>query len=167
VRGAVAALLVLASCSRQGPPSTATPAPETAMTATAPATSGPRILMPDGTVYRVEVVADDEQRAQGLMFRDRLLPYSGMLFVFPEDGVYAFWMKNTLIPLDMIWIDASQTVVHVKHDVPPCRVANCPSYSPGVEARYVLELAAGEAKTRGLKPGDRLAFLELDDVAAR
>ncbi|HET8797251.1 MAG TPA: DUF192 domain-containing protein, partial [Thermoanaerobaculia bacterium] len=115
----------------------------------------------------VEVVADEQQRAQGLMFRDHLRPFSGMLFVFPQDGVYSFWMKNTLIPLDMIWIDANRTVVHIKRDVPPCRVENCPGYSPGIEARYVLELAAGEAKKRNLKPGDVLTFFELDGIVAR
>jgi uncharacterized protein len=154
-------ILLLCACSKQVPPV----APETAVTDSAPAAQGPRIAMPDGSVYRVEVVADPEQRAQGLMYRDHLRPNSGMLFVFPEDGVYSFWMKNTLIPLDMIWIDANRTIVHVKHGVPPCRIENCPGYSPEVSARFVLELAAGEAKKRGLAVGTRLQLIEVDPAA--
>lgn len=165
MRSAVAATLLMFACSKPVPPSTTTLAPQTTMQQET-TTNAPRITMPDGTVYAIEVVADDEQRAQGLMFRDHLRPNSGMLFIFPEDGEYAFWMKNTLIPLDMLWLDVNRTIVHVKHDVPPCKVDDCPSYPPGIRARYVLELAAGEAKKHGLKVGDRLIFAGTDDIVA-
>lgn len=170
MRSAVAATLLLIACSKPVPPSTTTMSPQSTMPQEGTAvtsTNSPRITMPDGTVYAIEVVADNEQRAQGLMFRDHLLPNTGMLFVFPDDGEYAFWMKNTLIPLDMLWLDVNRTVVHVKHDVPPCKVDDCPSYPPGVEARYVLELAAGEAKKHGLKVGDRLVLAGTDDIVPR
>ncbi len=168
MRSAVVATLLLFACSKPVPPSTSTTVPGTTMPQEAAGvTDGPRITMPDGTVYAIEVVADAEQRAQGLMFRDHLRPNAGMLFVFDEDDVYSFWMKNTLIPLDMIWLGVDQTIVHVKHDVPPCKVEDCPSYSPGVPARYVLELAAGEAKKRDLKVGDRLIFTGTEDFIRR
>ena len=104
------------------------------------------------------MAANDELRIQGLMFRDRLRPATGMLFFFAVDGEYPFWMKNTLIPLDMIWIDSRRRVAHIEHDVQPCKVENCPNYPPHAIARYVLEVAAGVAKEHGLRDGDLLRF---------
>ncbi|MDQ2766457.1 MAG: DUF192 domain-containing protein, partial [Gemmatimonadota bacterium] len=82
--------------------------------------SGPRAILPDNFPVRIELAADDDTREKGLMFRDRLPDGTGMLFVFPQPGDFPFWMKNTLIPLDMIWIDADHRIVHIAHDVPPC-----------------------------------------------
>lgn len=127
----------------------------------------PRVILPDGIPVHVEIVADEEMRAQGLMYRDRLLPATGMIFLFPTDGEYSFWMKNTRIPLDMIWIDSGRRIVHVKHDVPPCEEDPCPSYEPGVKARYVLELAAGEALRHHLETGQTVKFDEIDGIEAR
>lgn len=76
-----------------------------------------------------------------------------MLFIFEENGVYPFWMKNVSFPIDILWLDDQKTVVHVGEDVPPCREAPCPVYSPGVPARYVLEVPAGDAKRYGLRSG--------------
>jgi uncharacterized membrane protein (UPF0127 family) len=162
MRALLAVLLVaVAGCTNPPappPPPMETPAPV--------ATVSPRIVFPDGFVVNVEVVADNESRAQGLMFRDRLDPERGMLFVFPRDAVLSFWMKNTLIPLDMIWIDANRRVVGIIPDVPPCKVEDCPSYGPGVMARYVLEIGGGEAAKHNLKVGDALQFIDTD-VEAR
>jgi uncharacterized membrane protein (UPF0127 family) len=128
---------------------------------------GPRVIFPDGYAVHVEIAANDELRAQGLMFRDQLRPASGMLFFFPEDGEYPFWMKNTHIPLDMIWIDSGKRIAHIAHDVPPCKIENCPNYPPHAVARYVLEVAAGVAKAHGLKDGDALRFEGTENVVAR
>lgn len=155
-----ALLLILAACTRQ-PATPPPPAPAQA------AQNGPRIVLPDGFVVSVEVANTDELRAQGLMYRDHLNPGAGMIFFFANDGVYPFWMKNTLIPLDMIWIDASRRIAHVKTNVPPCKVDPCASYDPEVPARYVLELAAGEAAKHGVKAGDALRFEGMDDVEVR
>lgn len=133
----------------------------------APVTSGPRVIFPDGFVVRVEIANDDELRAQGLMYRDQLLPGTGMLFFFPQDGHYPFWMKNTRIPLDIIWIDSSQRVAHAKFDVPPCTTQDCPSYPPNVTARYVLEVAGGVARAHNLKAGDQLRFEGTGNIVAR
>ncbi|HEX8620295.1 MAG TPA: DUF192 domain-containing protein [Thermoanaerobaculia bacterium] len=132
-----------------------------------PAPSGPRVIFPDGFVVSVEIAADDELRAQGLMYRDQLRPGTGMLFLFNEDDEHAFWMKNTLIPLDMVWIDASQRVAAVKYNVPPCKIANCPSYPPGVPSRYVLEVAGGVAQQHGIKAGDQLRFEQTNNIVIR
>jgi len=162
MRMAAVLMLLAITCGKSQPPAETRPV----QTATQPV-SGPRVVFPDGYVVGVEVVADEQSRAEGLMFRDQLRPDHGMLFVFPEDGDYAFWMKNTKIPLDMIWIDSGKRIAHVKHDVPPCYVDDCPNYPPGVPARYVLEVAAGVAKQHGLKPGDVLRFEQTDAVVVR
>lgn len=155
----LALILLMVACTK-APATQPPPAP-------AETQSGPRIVFPDGYAVHVEIAADDETRTTGLMYRDQLRPASGMIFLFPRDDEYAFWMKNTLIPLDMVWIDVNKKIVHVKHDVPPCKVENCPSYPPNVPSRYVLELAAGVAAQHALKAGDVLRFEGLDHVIVR
>lgn len=127
----------------------------------------PRVVFPDGYAVHVELAVDEATRAQGLMYRDRLREQWGMLFFFPQSSVQSFWMKDTLIPLDIIWLDEERRIVHVKHDVPPCRADPCPSYDPGVPAKYVLEVAAGVARQHNLAAGSVLRFEGLDAVAAR
>jgi uncharacterized membrane protein (UPF0127 family) len=129
--------------------------------------SGPRVIFPDGYVVGVEIAADETTRAQGLMFRDRLREATGMLFFQPQMGEYPFWMKNTLIPLDMIWIDDQMRIVHIKTDVPPCKADPCPSYPPGVPAKYVLEVAAGVSKQHQLAVGNVLRFENVENVVVR
>ncbi len=92
------------------------------------------------------------------MFREHLEPDEGMLFVFEEEGVHPFWMKNTLIPLDIIWIDNDRSVVFVSKNTPPCEQEPCPTINPGKKAKYVLEVCGGTADRIGLKVGDRLVF---------
>jgi len=149
-------LVVLSTCDSAP---TAPPAPNPA--------DSPAVILPNGTRVIVEVAANDESRAAGLMFRDRLDRDRGMLFLFPVTGHYPFWMKNTLIPLDMIWIDEGKRIVHIKNDVPPCRADPCPSYAPGVAARSVLEVAAGEAARNRLQVGNVLKFENIDRFTVR
>ncbi|HYC61297.1 MAG TPA: DUF192 domain-containing protein [Thermoanaerobaculia bacterium] len=166
----LAILLLLIGCTKAMPPSTKTAENTEATTATqapAPVASGPRVIFPDGFVVNVEIAADPETRAQGLMYRDHLGRGAGMLFFFPESGEYPFWMKNTRIPLDMIWIDANHRVAHVKHEVPPCRIADCPSYAPNAIAQYILEVDGGVARQHGLKAGDAVRFEGTENVVAR
>ena len=158
----LAVVLLPFACAQQPPDPPAQAAPPMAAQQT-----GPRVILPDGFVVNVEVANTDELRAQGLMFRDQLRPGAGMIFFFERDGVYPFWMKNTLIPLDMIWIGADRRIAHLKSNVQPCRVEDCPSYNPEVEARYVLELAAGEAAKHGLAAGSQLRFEGMDSVTVR
>lgn len=108
--------------------------------------------------YRVEVVEEESERARGLQFRDSLEREAGMLFVFPSVGVYPFWMKDTLIPLDIVWLDEEKRVVDMALSVPPCRSQPCPVYRPRGEARYVLEVNAGEMSLLKIQPGDSLEF---------
>src|SRR5918992_2870968 len=113
----------------------------------------------------VEVPDDSEESMRGLMFRIHLPWNAGMLFPYSNEEPRTFWMKNTLIPLDMIFVDSSSKIVEIKENVPPCEQEECPTY-PSVEpAQYVLEVNAGFVQEKGVKVGDRLvaAFSEFDD----
>ena len=161
------ALLFLFACAQSPAP----PAASDATTAppASPAVAGPRVIFPDGFVVRVELATDDVLRAQGLMFRDQLRAGTGMLFMFKRDEVQSFWMKNTRIALDMIWIDAAQKIVGIRENVPPCTADPCPSFAPdpAVPSRYVLEVAGGVARAHGLKVGDQLRFEQTEGVEIR
>lgn len=112
-----------------------------------------------GERYTVEVADDDAERARGLMFRDVLEPGSGMLFIHDELAPQAYWMKNTRIPLDILYFDAQRRLVTQQRGVPPCSAGNdCPSYPSDAPARYVLELNAGEAERLKLQDGAELVF---------
>jgi uncharacterized membrane protein (UPF0127 family) len=125
------------------------------------------VVFPDGYAVTVEVAADDDTRQQGLMYRDHLAEDRGMIFFFTDAGEFPFWMKNTLIPLDMIWIDEQRKIAHIAHDVPPCKADPCPSYPPHARAKYVLEVASGVAAKHHLADGDVLMFEGLDRVVVK
>lgn len=106
--------------------------------------------------FQVEVAQTFEERQQGLMFRRELPQDQGMLFVQPP-GPAAFWMKNTYIPLDLLYFDADGRLLQIRANTPPCTTPNCPIYpSAATTVRYVLEINAGEAVRRGIQVGDRL-----------
>lgn len=95
------------------------------------------------------------------MFRPYLGEREGMLFTFEETAPRGFWMYNTLIPLDIIWLDSRKRIAEISELTPPCGSVDsrdCPSYGGSVNAGYVLELAAGRVAAHGLKVGDRLEF---------
>jgi uncharacterized membrane protein (UPF0127 family) len=109
----------------------------------------------------VEIAADDASRAHGLMDRTSMPADHGMLFVFPDDMVRTFWMKDTLIPLDMLFLDAHRKIVTVLRDVPPCKADPCPVYPSTQPARYVLELNGGAAAKLGVRVGDIATFINV------
>jgi uncharacterized membrane protein (UPF0127 family) len=112
-----------------------------------------------GTRYEVEVADDDAERARGLMFRDELPAGRGMLFLHEREQPQAYWMKNTRIPLDILYFDSSRRLVSQQRDVPPCTAGDrCPPYPSDAPARYVLELNAGEAARLKLEDGSELTF---------
>lgn len=136
-------------------------------TVTATPASPPACVIPDGTRIRLDLAIRDEERFLGLMFRDSLPADSGMLFIFPEEGRHPFWMKNTFIPLDLIWLDAAGAVVEVRANVEPCRSDPCPSYVPLKSGRAVLEVNAGFAKAHGLSPGVVLRWEGVPDYPVK
>lgn len=151
-RAALLAALLFAACTggRGAPPD-----------APAPAASGPRVVLPSGAVFSLEVARTPEQVAQGLMFRESLAPSAGMVFLFDAPELRSFWMKNCHFALDMVFTRKDGTVVDVLEGVPPCPADPCPSYPSRAPADTVVELTAGEAKRHGIVRGARLSYLSV------
>jgi hypothetical protein len=107
---------------------------------------------------KVELARTPEERSRGLQFRTDLAEDKGLLFTFPEDDFYSFWVKDTLLALDIIWLDEFQRVVDMAQNVPPCLEDPCPQYTPTAKARYVVETKAGFVDKIYLKKGDFAEF---------
>jgi uncharacterized membrane protein (UPF0127 family) len=104
--------------------------------------------------FSVELATNDEERSRGLMFRKELPEGQGMLFDFMNEAPVAFWMKNTYVSLDMIFIRADGRILSIAENTQPLSERQVPSGGP---VRGVLEVVAGTAKKLGIKPGDRVA----------
>ncbi len=156
--GLLAAAAALASACGAAPGgSSKAPAP----TPTAVAEAGPRAEMPSGAVYRLELARTPEEHALGLMFRESLPDRAGMLFLFDTAEPHHFWMKNTMIPLDMIWMDESGKVLFISANTPPCKADPCLTYGPDGPARQVLEIAGGMAAKEKVRVGEQLKLLDV------
>ena len=118
----------------------------------------PQATLGDGFVINLELAITPEEVANGLMFRPSLAADRGMLFIFEVERLPSFWMKNTIIPLDLIFLDSAGMVVDVETDVQPCASDPCPTYSSTEPSRAVLELAAGSVEAHGLEPGSVIDF---------
>lgn len=118
-----------------------------------------QVFFPNGKIITAELAVSDAERARGLMNREIINPDQGMLFVFDNEGVHSMWMKNMLIPLDFLWLDREQRIVHIEENVPPCERDPCPSYASKIPAMYVLELKAGSIKQNGLNLYDKIDFV--------
>ena len=103
-------------------------------------------------LIRAEVVSDPGTRAQGLMHRKSLAPNAGMLFIFDEAAVHCMWMKNTLIPLSVAFIDERGAIVNIADMEPHSEASHCAARP----VRYALEMNRGWFAARGIKPGTRL-----------
>jgi len=103
--------------------------------------------------FMVEIAADEASRAKGLMFRTAVPAGTGMLFDFSPAQTVAFWMKSTLIPLDMIFIGSDGRILNIAERTIPQSLTPVPSDGP---ARGVLEIAGGAASRLGIRPGDRV-----------
>lgn len=113
--------------------------------------------------FTVEVVDTPETRAQGLMFRESMGRWAGMLFVYEEPGRAVFWMRNTLIPLDMIFVDPAGIVTRVHSDAVPLDET---PIDGGGGVLYVLEINAGMAERLGIAPGSELRHPRIDPALA-
>lgn len=112
--------------------------------------------------FEVEIADSVEERAQGLMNRKSMLDNQGMFFIFPKPDNLTFWMKNTYLPLDMIFIDQDWQVVKIAKTAQPCLEEDdkkCPYYRSEVNAQYVLEIKAGLAENKGIKEGDKISLI--------
>lgn len=121
--------------------------------------STPTVTFPSGegkdVVVAVEIAADPESRRKGLMFREHLDDDRGMVFIFPKSEAHPFWMKNTYLSLDMIFIDADFTIVGIVENTEPLSTAQ-----RGIDgaSKYVVEVKSGFAKTHGLAAGTTVQF---------
>ncbi len=115
----------------------------------------PQVCFRQDVCLRVEVADTDAERQKGLMFRRSLPSNSGMLFVFPQEGIWGFWMKNTRIPLDIIWMDSSGRVVGIARNVAPSDLQQPPVFKNDRAAKYVLEANAGFVDRYKITVGDR------------
>ena len=106
----------------------------------------------------VEAVQKPQELMRGLQFRKSLGREDGMLFIFSTSGPYSFWMKDTLIPLDMIWMDYARRVIYIASSVPPCTGDSCPQYTPMGNALYILEVNGGYTNQNNIKIGDEAQF---------
>ena len=112
-----------------------------------------------GKRFDVEVADNAAERERGLMFRDEMAADHGMIFIHDNEEPQAYWMKNTHIPLDILYFDHARKLVSAQQRVPPCSLGvNCPPFASEGPALYVLELNAGTAEAMGLQPGDELRF---------
>jgi uncharacterized membrane protein (UPF0127 family) len=117
---------------------------------------GPAVVLhgtEGSTRVSVELALTRDEQAHGLMWRNELDANAGMLFVFKREEDRSFWMKNTPLPLDIIYIDADSKVVSVAANTVPYSQTSLPSEGP---AKYVLEVNAGYAKKHGIGPGTRV-----------
>lgn len=130
--------------------------------AAGPAVAADSETAPEPTVslhnfrFTVEIADTVSTREHGLMDRTSMPTDHGMLFVFPDAEPRTFWMKDTLIPLDILFFDSAKRLVTVLQNVPPCTANPCPTYPSRAPARYVLELNAGAAARIGARKGDVL-----------
>lgn len=111
----------------------------------------------DNLLYTLEIeIADnDAKRMQGLMYRDSMSENKGMLFIFPDELERSFWMKNTIMPLDIIYINAGKQIITIQKNTAPYSEDSVPSNGP---AKYVLEVNAGFCDRHSVKVGDHIEW---------
>jgi uncharacterized protein len=155
-------LLIPAGCRTMAvSPDQASPTPGIQQTSPeSPGQKGQRLPITAQALVRnhkigLEVATTPEQQQIGLMFRTELAPDRGMLFPFDPPRPVSFWMKNTLIPLDMLFLYQGQ-VRAISSNVPPCKQVDCPSYGTNEMVDQVIELKSGRAAELGIKVGDRI-----------
>ena len=127
-----------------------------------PSSSSPQVVIHpqsgDPIHILVKIADTQEKRQLGLMYRNQLPEFSGMLFIFPQEIPLNFWMKNTPLPLDIIYINTDFSIVHIAENTMPYSTVQIPSKHP---AKYVLEVNAGFCRQRGIVAGDRVEFFQV------
>jgi uncharacterized protein len=123
--------------------------------------SGPRVCF-DAECVEVELALTNEELRQGLQYRKSLGANKGMLFVFESPVKADFWMKHTLIPLDMIWMNKDKKIIYIQKNAPPCVQDVCPTYGPDQDVLFVLEVNAGYTDKHKIHQGDIASFYAMD-----
>lgn len=117
------------------------------------------VTFPGGRTISAEIADTPEREMYGYMYRPEVREDEGMVFVYAESGWHSFWMKNTLVPLDIFWLDDQFRIIHMQTPAPPCKADPCPSFGPMRASRYVLEVRAGTAAREKLKAGDTIGVV--------
>jgi uncharacterized membrane protein (UPF0127 family) len=152
----ISLLVLLPACS---PPATGTAPTPAATEATVHAVSGLAVIPLSITTlerthrFKVELAVTPQQQAQGLMFRTEMGPDEGMLFPYDQPRVLSFWMKNTVIPLDLVFIDEQRRIINIAENTTPYSEASIVSDAPGVA---VLELNGGRTRELGIVAGNKV-----------
>jgi uncharacterized protein len=154
-------ILVVGACA-PAPDTAATP-PESSDTEIESTTEAlpiemPQVALPDGFNVTLELAITPEELSQGLMFRPKLAQDRGMLLIFAEERLPSIWMMNTLVALDLVYLDSAGTVVDVVPDAQPCPGEPCPRFTPKQVAKAVLEIPAGAAALHNVAEGVKLDF---------
>ena len=118
------------------------------------------MTLPGGQIIRVEMMLSNFDLTRGMMFRTSLAPDRGMLFIYQTSDRHQHWMYQTLIPLDMIWMDVNRTIVEIVENAQPCQTqaSKCPQYGGTQFSNYVLEIGGGLARKYGLRVGQTLQW---------
>ncbi len=114
--------------------------------------------------FHVEVARTPSEKRQGLMSREQLTEKTGMFFVYPKENRPVFWMKNMLISLDFVWLNALGQVVDLSENIAPCKTEDCPTLKSHVPIQYVFEVPAGSIRASQIKNGD-MAVIQLGEKA--
>ena len=118
----------------------------------------PRMMVVAGSaVYDAEIVNTEAARQKGLSGRSSIAVSEAMLFEFESDGLWSIWMKDMKFPIDIVWIDNAQRVVHIERNIKPDAVPHT-QYAPPKPARFVLELASGQAQYANIRVGSVVQF---------
>lgn len=125
----------------------------------------PASVQINGHTVKVELANSPATRAKGMMYRDDLGAEEGMFFIFSTEGKHRFWMANTYIPLDIIWISKNNKIVDIKENAEPCSKTGklqslCTLYKPAYNAKYVLEVNAGWVAEKQISIGDDIEFIQ-------
>ncbi len=113
----------------------------------------------NGICVQAEIADSEAEKTRGLMYRASLGWESAMLFIFDQEARYSFWMKNMLIPLDIIWIDSDKNIIDITQNALPCKEqSGCGSIFPASQIKYVLEVNSGFAERSKIRIGDKVEF---------
>ena len=117
--------------------------------------NNPIMFFSNGKTINLELAKTPQEQQKGLMFREHLDEDSGMLFIFQDEQIRSFWMKNTLIPIDIIFIDKNNIIIDIQ-TAQPCKKDPCPDYISKSPVKYVLEVNEGYAERNNIKYGDKV-----------
>jgi len=156
IAAAMAVLVLMPSLTQHGQPQTQTQVQMPAYNYEV------RKITINGVTLDVEIADDSKKMERGLMFRDMLPENRGMLFVFDQEGKYAFWMMNMTLDLDIIWLDTNGKVIYTVEDARPCidaaHTSSC-TFSPDKPAKYVLEVNSGFVRKHGINENSVMRLL--------